>query len=636
MKTLVHLFEDCVKKYTDHVYLLEKKNTAFKGSTYGEVREKVIQFAAGLMQLGVNKGDRFALLAEGRNEWVISEIGMFYVGAVDVPLSIKLTEPSEIKFRIRHSGARFIITSKQQSKKINPLLKEMDTVEKVILLDPKDTYDNHEIYFGDILQQGKAFLKTREKDFIERRDSVEPDDYANICYTSGTTADPKGIILTHKNYLANIKQSLTLFSVPPEWTTLLFLPWDHAFAHTCGIYTLMACGASMAALQIGETAIETTKNIPINIKEIRPHFLMSVPTLAKSFRKNIEKGIRDKGKVAEGLFRAGLRIAYAYNGTGWDKGKGLRILLKPLTMLFDRILFSKVREAFGGRLKFFIGGGALLDIELQRFFYAIGIPMYQGYGLTEASPVISSNNPGKHKIGSSGPVARFMEIKICDADGNELPPGEKGEIVIKGDNVMAGYWQNPEATAETVRDGWLFTGDMGYLTKEGFLYVLGRFKSLLIADDGEKFSPEGIEEALVQQSKFIEQCMLYNNQNAYTTALIYPNVQNLRSWMTAHNLEAGSPEMHEEIIKLIEQQIDQFTAGGKFENQFPHRWLPSTFALITEGFTEENRLINSLMKMVRPKIIDFYHDRIQTMYTPQGKNIFNEKNRQALEVLLKV
>jgi len=246
----------------------------------------------------------------------------------------------------------------------------------------------------------------------------------------------------------------------------------------------------MASVYAGETGIETIKNIPINIKEIRPHFLMSVPSLAKNFRKNIEKGIRDKGKLTEKLFRFALSIAYIYNQTGYDKGKGLRFLLKPLVVLFDKILFAKVRMAFGGRLEYFVGGGALLDIDLQRFFYAIGIPMYQGYGLTEASPTISANNPGKHKMGSSGILVKYMDLKICDTDGKELPPGDKGEIVIRGGNVMAGYWNNPEATAETIRDGWLYTGDLGYMTNEGFLYVLGRFKSLLIGDDGEKFSPE--------------------------------------------------------------------------------------------------------------------------------------------------
>jgi long-chain acyl-CoA synthetase len=635
MKTLVHLFEDCVKKYTDNVFLLEKKNNTYTGTTFREIKEKVYQFGAGLIQLGINKGDCIALLSEGRNDWVISEIGIFYAGAVDVPLSVRITEPSEIKFRLKHSGVKFVIASKNQAKKINPVFKEIDTLEKIILLDPQGTYASHEIYFGDILESGKEFLKTHEKVFAERWQSVGPDDMANICYTSGTTADPKGIILTHKNYIANINQSLSLFSIPPEWTTLVILPWDHAFAHTCGIYTLMSCGASMAAVQVGETGMETVRNIPGNIKEIRPHFLMSAPALAKNFRKNIEKGIRDKGKMAEKLFRLGLGIAYTYNGTGWDRGKGIRFLLKPLNRLFDKILFSKVRLAFGGRLEYFIGGAALLDIDLQRFFYAIGIPMYQGYGLTEAAPVISANNPSKHKMGSSGALVKDLELKICDDDGKELPPGEKGEIVIKGDNVMAGYWKNPEATAETIKGGWLYTGDLGYMDKDGFLYVLGRFKSLLIGDDGEKFSPEGIEEAIVQQSKFIEQCMLYNNQNTYTTALVYPNVQAIKSWMAAQHMEADSPETNRDIIQLFESQIDQFLAGGKSGNMFPHRWLPSTFALITEGFTEENKLMNSVMKIVRPKITEFYTERIQFMYTPQGKNIHNDQNLKALEVLLK-
>lgn len=635
METLIHLFEDCVKKYHDNVFLLEKKNNNYTGTTYNAVREKVYQFAAGLMQLGVKKGDRIALLSEGRNDWVISELGILYTGAVNVPLSVKLTEPEEIKFRLKHSGAAFIIVSKNQAKKISPIFNEIKTLKKVILLDPQENYAGYEVYFNDILNSGREFLKTNSSEFYTRWQSVMPDDYANICYTSGTTADPKGIILTHRNYTANIRQSLSLFSIPRYWTTLLILPWDHAFAHTCGVYTLMSCGASMASVQLGETPMETLKNIPVNIKEVRPHFLLSVPALAKNFKKNIEKGIRDKGKLVEKLFSFGLNIAITYNGIGWDRGKGFRILLKPLYKLFDKVIFSKVREGFGGRLEFFIGGGALLDIDLQRFFYAVGMPMYQGYGLTEAAPVISANNPLKHKMGSSGTLVDHLELKICDEKGNELPVGEKGEIVVKGENVMAGYWNNPEATAETIKDGWLYTGDLGYMDNDGFLYVLGRFKSLLIGDDGEKFSPEGIEEAIVQQSKYIEQCMLYNNQNAYTTALIYPNVQAIRSWIASQHFETDDQAILLEVIKLIESQIDQFLAGGKFENAFPHRWLPATFSIITEGFTEENGLLNSTLKMVRPKINEYYKKRIQFMYTPQGKNINNDLNMQALQSLLK-
>jgi long-chain acyl-CoA synthetase len=634
MRTLIHLFEDCVDKYTDNVFLLEKRNNKYKGSTFKEIQEKVHQFGAGLIALGVQKGDRIALLSEGRNDWVISELGIFFAGAVDVPLSVKLTEPAELKFRLEHSGSRFLIASKSQAKKIVSIKNALTCLEKIILLDPQDNYLDFEVSFAEIIKQGKEFLKVKPEVFSERWQSVGEDDYANICYTSGTTADPKGIILSHRNYSANIEQSLSLFSIPPYWTTLLILPWDHAFAHTCGIYTLMSCGASMASVHVGETPMETLKNIPVNIKENRPYLLMSVPALAKNFKKNIEKGIRDKGKVAEQLFNFALKVAYLHNGNGWNRGKGLRFLLKPVLLLFDRILFRKVREGFGGNLVYFIGGGALLDIDLQRFFYAIGIPMYQGYGLTEASPVISANNPDKHKLGSSGTLVKNMKLKICDADGNELPLGDKGEIVIQGDNVMMGYWANQEATQETIKDGWLYTGDLGYMDKDGFLYVLGRFKSLLIADDGEKYSPESIEEALVQHSKYIEQCMLYNNQSPYTSALIYPNIPAIKGWLAGRGID-DDEEIPREVTKLIESQIDQFLAGGKFEDSFPHRWLPATFAIIEEGFTEDNHLLNSTLKMVRPKINERFKEKLGFMYTPQGKNIFNDLNVKTLKGLLK-
>jgi len=634
MKTLVHLFEDCAAKFSDNVFLLEKKNNKYKGSTFREVQEKVNYFSAGLIALGIQKGDRIALIAEGRNDWVISELGIFFAGAINVPLSVRLTEPSELNFRITHSGARFIIASKGQARKLSANDKNLDNIEKVILLDPQEECRDNEILFYQVLVLGKDYFKLHEKECTERKLSVQADDYATICYTSGTTADPKGIILSHGNYVSNIEQSLSLFVIPKYWTTLLILPWDHAFAHTCGIYTLMSCGASMASIQVGETPMETLKNIPINIKENRPHLLMSVPALAKNFRKNIEKGIREKGPLAEKLFSLALKTAYVYNGIGWNRGRGFRFFLKPLNALFDRILFRRIREGFGGRLEFFIGGGALLDIDLQRFFYAIGIPMYQGYGLTEAAPVISANNPTKHKMGSSGALVKNLMLKICDEKGNEVPPGGKGEIVVKGENVMVGYWHNPEATKETIRDGWLYTGDLGYLDSDGFLYVLGRFKSLLIADDGEKFSPESIEEAIVQNSNFIEQCMLYNNQNAYTTALIYPNCGAIKAWISDQKLPVGGEETLREIVKLLELQIDQFLTGGKLQNLFPNRWLPSSFALIEEGFTEDNQLVNSTLKIVRPKINERFRDRLAYMYTPQGKNIFNDQNFNILKKIL--
>ena len=630
MQTIIDLFEESAAKFGNNIFLLEKKNTGYEGCTYKEVLSMAYKFAAGLITLGIQKGDRIALLSEGRNDWVISELGILYAGAINVPLSFKLSEPEEIKFRIEHSGSRMIIVSNNQAKKLTGIKNEIKVLERFILLDPGDKYDARDILYSSVIGYGEDYLGKHKNDFVKRWSSVKGNDYANICYTSGTTDDPKGIILSHRNYTANVEQSLSLFSVPGEWTTLLILPWDHSFAHTCGIYTLMSCGASMASIHVGRTPMETLKNIPVNIKEIRPYFLMSVPALAKNFKKNIEKGIREKGRVVQKIFNVGLKLAYAYNGTGWNRGKGFRILLKPLYSLFSKLIFSKIRENLGGRIEFFIGGGALLDIELQKFFYAVGIPMYQGYGLTEAAPVISSNNSINHKMGSSGRVAKKLKLKICDEAGNELPAGEKGEIVIKGENVMAGYWKNENATKEVIKNGWLYTGDLGYLDKDSFLYVLGRTKSLLIADDGEKYCPEGIEEAITEHCEFVEQCMLYNNQRPYTVIFIYPNKEALKRWIDINKLNISRPRGQESILCLIAGEINMFRTGGKYGRMFPQRWLPAAIGILEEGFTEENHLLNSTMKMVRGKITEQHKELIDYLYTPEAKNICNPQNITAI------
>jgi long-chain acyl-CoA synthetase len=358
---------------------------------------------------------------------------------------------------------------------------------------------------------------------------------------------------------------------------------------------------------------------------------MSVPAIAKNFRKNIEKGIKEKGKIIEVLFNYAMQISYSYNKEGWNRGRGLQKLKKPLLDLFDKILFKRIREGYGGELDYIIGGGAVLDIELQRFFYALGIPMYQGYGLSEASPVIASNSTGRHKLGSSGTLVNNMDLKICDDDGNEMPTDHKGEIVIKGGNVMYGYWKNEAATKEALKDGWLHTGDMGYMSEDGFLYVLGRYKSLLIADDGEKFSPEGIEEAISEQSKYIDQCMLYNNQRPYTVVLVVPNQHALKLYLEEKDLTGDSDEGIRAVITLIENEVNEYRINGKYGKMFPQRWLPVSIGLLEQSFSEENGLMNSTMKIVRGRIMDKYHDLIEYLYTPDAKAVTNERNIEEVE-----
>ena len=631
MRTLIELFEKSVERYPGNPLLWEKTKDRYLPSTYLEIREQVYAFGAGLMLLGLRKDDRVGLLSEGRNNWLISELGIFYAGGVNVPLSVKL-EAIELKFRLAHSGSRMIIVSAGQAAKIAEVINDLPDIDYVIHLDPVKNPGVKDLYFGDIQTQGRDFLNSDEnlKQFEAVWKDVQPDDVANISYTSGTTADPKGIMLTQLNYTANVIQANTILKISENDKTLAILPWDHSFAHTACLYSFMINGASIGSVQNGRTPMETLRNVPVNILEFKPDIMMSVPALSKNFRKNIEKGIQAKGRMTEMLFNHGLKVAYLYNGDGWNRGKGWRALLKPEYALLDKILFSKIRENFGGHLKFFIGGGALLDIELQRFFFAIGTPVFQGYGLTEAAPVISSNSPAAVKFGSSGKPVKYLDVKICDPDGAEVASGEKGEIVIRGENVMKGYWKNLIASEEVLKNGWLYTGDSGYLSKDGFLYVLGRFKSLLIGNDGEKFSPEGIEEAIVDQSPYIDQAMLYNNQNPYTVGFIVPNIAAINRTLSKHGLQPTSTEGIDQALEIIKHEIDAYRKGGKFEGQFPERWLPTAMIILPEAFTEHNHLLNSTMKMVRGKIAEHFKSEMEYIYTPEAKEIVNSRNIESI------
>ena len=631
-KTLVDLFEESVKNYPNNTFLLEKTGKKFEPTTYNQVKEKVYQLGAGLQALGVKKGDNMALLSEGRNMWVIGELAMFYAGAVNVPLSIKLEESNDLLFRLIHGDVKYVMVSGTQLKKVRAIIDKLPEVKKVIVFDEQAQYGDKEIALSEVQKMGDEFLASHsQEEFLKVAKSIQNDDYATITYTSGTTADPKGVVLTHRNYTSNVEQACTLVNIDQTWRTLIILPLDHCFAHVVGFYIMMAKGATAATVQVGRTPLESLKNIPLNIKEVKPHFILSVPALAKTFKKNIEQGIRAKGETTVKLFNLGMKVRQIYYGDSNLDFKGWRYLLKPLVALFDKLIFSKVRDNFGGELKFFIGGGALLDKNLQKFYVGIGIPMFQGYGLSEATPVLSSNGPDRYRFGSSGKLVKPLELKICDSEGKELPVGEMGEIVVKGENVMAGYWKNPESTADTVKDGWLYTGDLGYMSKEGLLYVKGRFKSLLISSDGEKYSPEGIEEALVGQSKYIDQVMLYNNQSPYTIALIVPNKDALKRKLSFSNLTLDTEEGRKAALKKMEDELNKYKKGGEFEGMFPERWLPSTFAILPEPFTEQNQMINSTMKMVRGKIEKFYAKRIEFLYTPEGKQIYNEKNLEDIK-----
>lgn len=631
--TIIDFVEHYTHKFAKNTFLREKVNGVWVETTFEQTRCEAYRAAAGLMALGLEKGERVALLSEGRNLWVIGELGILYAGGVNVPLSQKLEEANDLLFRIRHSDARFVMVSAGQLKKIRTVVAQVPQVEKVIVFDDNVELLENEISMKTIMDMGDKFMAENPGALEERYKSVKASDYANISYTSGTTADPKGILLTHRNYTANVEQAHSVISVGEDWVMLIVLPLDHCFAHVAGFYMMMSCGASIATVPVGRTPMEALRNIPIAIKEVRPHIMLSVPAISKNFKKNFDASIKKKGPKVEKLYNTALKLAISYNKEVYNAGGFFQLWKKPLIKLFDNMIFSKIREGMGGRMQFFVGGGALLDIDLQRYYKAIGLPIYQGYGLSEATPIICANSPKRYVMGSSGRLVTPMECKILDADGKELPHGERGEIVIKGENVMAGYWKNPVTTAETVVDGWLHTGDMGYIWPEDptILYVVGRFKSLLISEDGEKYSPELIEESLQENSKYIDNVILHNSQDPYTIALLVPNRDNLKAYAEAKGLDPKSQEGKEAMLTKIQDEINAYRKGGSKYGAFPDRWLPAAICVLPEGFTEANHMVNSTMKVVRGKVEKAYEDRMAYAYTVEGKNIINKMNLQSLE-----
>ena len=631
--TIIDFVEKYTAKYGDATFLREKVDGVWTETSFNKTREEADILAAGFMALGLQKGEKVSLISEGRNQWIFTELGILFAGAVDVPLSFKLESDVDLTFRINHSDSRFVVASQTQIEKIRRVIDKCPAVEKVIVMDPVELREG-EMYLSEIREMGVEYLKDHADELAKRKASVKPDDYANISYTSGTTADPKGILLTHRNYTANVDQALSVISIDEGDVMLIILPLDHCFAHVAGFYVMMKCGGSIATVPCGKSTVSLLKNIPSTINEVRPHVLLSVPTLSRNFKKSFDGAIKKKGAFVEKLYEFGVKNAETYNREYYNAGKPCWKMWwrKPVNALIDKLVFSKIRAGFGGRLKFFVGGGALLDIELQRYFCAIGMPVFQGYGLSEATPVICANSTGHARFGSSGRTVVPMDIKICDEEGNELPDGETGEIVIRGENVMAGYWKNPEATAKTIVDGWLHTGDRGYLCKEDrrYLYVTGRFKSLLIAADGEKYSPEGYEDSLADGSKFIETSMLYNNQSPYTVVLVIPNKTALAEEVKKSGLDPDTLEGKKAQLAIIKSEVDAYRSSGKKAGMFPERWLPASIIVGDTPFTEQNGMLNTTMKMVRGKVEKFYAERIEYAMTAEGKDVMNEKNINSL------
>ncbi len=636
-RTVLEMLKTASQDYKDSYYVSDKTDNGWEGQTFGQVDAVSSHLAIGLIKEGLHPFDKVGLMSEGRGSWIVSELSILKTRAVAVPLSIKL-QPEEIAFRLLHSESKFLIVSKNCINKAVAIADKLrDANLKIVYLDKSDAeLEGYRaqlpelMFYDDLVKFGQLHYSEYGTVLNERMSQVTEDDLVAISYTSGTMGNPKGIMLTHLNYWSNSHDAVQYFRLENHLRLFVILPLDHSFAHTVGIYCGLLCGLSLYFVNSRGGLRNQLKNIVPNIKEVQPEFMLSVPALMSNFMRKIQDAVAKKGKFANWLFKKGLRHGILYYGDGFQKQSLMRRAVRyPLYSLAEKMVFSKVRKVFGDKFRFFICGGAAFEIKQQQFFNCIGAPVMQGYGLTEAAPIISVNQRHRHKFGSSGGILSGIDCKILDHDGKELPPNTKGLVTVKGLNTMKGYFKNDAATAEAIIDGRLNTGDMGYIDSDGFLYVTGREKALLISSDGEKYSPEEIEDAITNCSDYVMQCVLYNDHCKYTTALIALDRDRLSNYAKEQGIT--SPE---KLLDVVTKSFYNFTDDYAYKDMFPKQWIPSVFHIVAEPFSEQNGMVNSTLKIIRFKVVANYKSALEMMTTPEGKAENEAQNLKLMEELI--
>ncbi len=642
-KTVLRMLDEAALKWGSAPYAYRKTDAGWVPVSFKEARDRAREFAVWLLSTGARRDDRIAVLAEGSPEWIVGEFGVLMAGCASVPLSIKLLE-EEIPFRLDHSEARAILTTKNQLKKVLGAFHQTENKKiRIIYLDNDPEWARRTaaengvnasrvIGFDEACNEGRAAFPSLGDRLDQCIASVEEDDTVTISYTSGTTGNPKGIMLTHLNYWTNCHDAVKAIPLPPGWRSLIILPVDHSFAHTAGLYTALMCGVTLYFVDSRGGGIGTLRNIPINLVESNSHFLFTVPSLTANLMKKIIAGVEEKGGIIERLFKAGIRAGIAYNGNGFNAPpRGVRLKNVIPYRIAKLLIFNTIRKmVFGRSIRFCIGGGALLDVKQQEFFAAFGVPVYQGYGLTEAAPIICANTPTRHKFGTSGIVFDSIECRLVKADGSPAGVNETGEIVIRGGNVMKGYFTNPDASARALRDGWLYTGDLARWDPDGFLVVVGREKALLITEDGEKYSPEEIEEAIGFSTDVIDQVMAYCDHRKYTIALVSLDTGKVERLIRSRNVPSAMA-----LLQILKDELYRFKTDPKAK-KVQAAWVPSVFQFIPEPFSEKNGTVNSTMKLVRHRITEVHSDLIEYAYTKEGSLMENPRNLAVLADLFKL
>ena len=587
---LTSKFRDIPDKYIMHV----KENGKYRGITYKEFEEHTENFACGLSALGIKKDDKIAISSENRPEWVYSDMAILGLGGIDVPLYPSLTADSQ-EFILNNSEATGIIVSnKFQLNKILKIWHNCKKLKFVIVLNDNDIEDkkiNNLYSFKEIQDMGIKFKELNQNIFKENIKTVSENDICTIIYTSGTTGNPKGVILTHKNIISNVNAVLDCLPISSSDIFLSFLPLCHIFERMGGYYTGFACEGTVYYA-------ESIEMISQNILEVKPTIITTVPRLFERIYSKIIKNVEKEAATKQKIFYWAVETGKKY--ARLKKENNIPLKLKMEHKLAEKLVFSKLKEKMGGRLRFFVSGGAPLSREMGEFFEAIGVIILEGYGLTESSPVIAANRADDYKFGTVGKILPGVQVKIAS----------DGEILVKGPNVMLGYYKNKSETNETIKDGWLHTGDIGVFDSDGFLMITDRKKHLFKTSGGKYIAPAPIEN-LFLKSKFIDQFMLIGNHRMFLSALIVPDFESIQEYADSHKISYSDIKdliNKNEIHDLIDKEITHLQK--KLANYEKVR----KFRILDKPFTIESGEITPSLKIKRKFVEERYAYLIEGMY----------------------
>ena len=565
----------------------------YTGISYLKFKEETDQFAFGLASLGIKREDKVAIISENKPEWVYSDMAILALGAIDVPLYPSLTSAS-VEFILNNSESTGIIVSnKFQLNKVLKIQDKCKYLKFIIIMSEKDfdpsVKNLHS--FRQVQEMGMHYKIQNPSFLAESMEKVKENDVCTIIYTSGTTGEPKGVVLTHKNIMSNVTSALESFPITKDDVFLSFLPLCHIFERMAGYYTAFLSGATICYAE----SIETVAS---NLIEVKPTLMTTVPRLFERIHSKVIKNVESQPEKKQKIFYWAMEIGRQYAVAQKEKKTSLALSVKH--KLADKLVFKKLKDKTGGNLRFFISGGAPLSRAMGEFFEAIGIKILEGYGLTESSPVIAANRIDDYKFGTVGKPFPGIEIKIAS----------DGEILAKGPNIMQGYYKNKKETEATLKDGWLYTGDIGVFDADGFLMITDRKKHLFKTSAGKYIAPSHIENTFLA-SKYIDQFVLIGDRRMFLSALIVPDFEAVREYADSHKIPYSDEQdlaKNDEIYKLLENDMVQFQQ--KLANYERVR----KFILLDKPFTIDSGEITPSLKIKRKIVEQKYSELIERLY----------------------